>query len=83
MNAPLHVIVSWDFSHKNEKYSHSTTRILAGSSTCRMLPVPQAEIHIERVKIIIMKMKVDLKVILKQAFKHCYEIGRNSGTGVL
>jgi hypothetical protein len=49
-----------------------------------MLPVPQAEIHIERVKIITTEeMKGDLKVILKQAFKHCYEIGRNSGTGVL
>jgi hypothetical protein len=49
-----------------------------------MLPVPQAEIHIERVKIITTEeIKGDPKVILKQAFKHCYKIGRNSGTGGL
>jgi hypothetical protein len=32
-------------------YSHSATTLLAGSSTCRPFPVPQAEIHLEMMKI--------------------------------
>jgi hypothetical protein len=45
------ITVSSGFSHKNGHYSHSTTTLLAGSSTCRLLPIPQAEIHFERKEI--------------------------------
>jgi hypothetical protein len=38
-------------SHKNGNYSHSRTTLLAVSSTYRLFPVPQAEIHLERMKI--------------------------------
>jgi hypothetical protein len=40
-----------EFSHKNGDYRHSTTILLARSSTFRLFPVPQAEIHLERMEI--------------------------------
>jgi hypothetical protein len=71
-----------EFSQKYENCSHCTTILLNGSSTCRIFPVPQAEIHFERVKIFTTEeikgnLQRDLKVIVKQAYKDCFENWKN------
>jgi hypothetical protein len=82
MNASLHVNVSWDFLTKTRNTVILQPAYLPDLAPAECFLFPQAEIHIERVKVITTEqIKEDLKVILKQAFKHCYEIGRNNGTG--
>jgi hypothetical protein len=51
-NAPVHSsLLVRDFLTKNGHYSHSTTTLLARSSTCRLFSVPEAEINLEMTKI--------------------------------
>jgi hypothetical protein len=51
-NAPAHSsLLVWNFHTKNGHYIRSTTTVLAGSSTCKLFPIPQVEIHLEKTKI--------------------------------
>jgi hypothetical protein len=44
-SSSANIIVS---SEQNGGYSHSTTILIARSSTCRLFPVTQVEIHLEK-----------------------------------
>jgi hypothetical protein len=79
------MIVSSGFSHKNGHYSHSKTTLLAGSSTCRLFPVPQAEIHLKgicHIEEIKENSLSDLKEIRKKRSRTASKIGRNVGGAV-
>jgi hypothetical protein len=72
------IVVSSGFSHKNGHYSHSTTTLLAGSSTFRLFPVPKLkstliERRFDTTEEIKENSLRDLKAIPKQAFQDCFK----------